>query len=407
MEEMTSHASRLFTFEDEMKPGAKIKVVGVGGGGCNAVNRMIQASLEGVEFIACNTDVQALDKCQAPVKLQIGSKLTKGLGAGANPDIGRDAALEDSERILESLEGADMVFITAGLGGGTGTGAAPVIASLASQLGALSIAVVTKPFSFEGKKRRTQSEMGLKDLKDSVDTIITIPNDRLMMALDRKTPLFRAFSLCDDVLRQAVQGISDLITVPGMINLDFADVRAIMSGMGIALMGIGLGEGENRAADAARMAISNPLLEDSNIKGAKGIIFNLTGSQNVTLEELDEASRVISESADPNANIIFGVVYDDNLGERIKITVIATGFEPGVAMVAPTETPAERAEAAARRTEACVTERSLVREERRVNGRMAVGAEDQAVFSEMSFIPRSEIDAVNLDIPAYLRRKTD
>ena len=249
MDQTTRPGSRLFTFEEEHKVGAKIKVVGVGGGGCNAINRMITSKVEGIEFIAANTDQQALEKSLAPVKLQIGSKLTKGLGAGANPDIGRAAALEDTDRIIEHLEGADMVFITSGLGGGTGTGAAPIIASLASELGALTIAVVTKPFAFEGRKRAAQAEMGLKDLKDCVDTVITIPNDRLLQALDLKTTLLQAFNVCDDVLRQAVQGISDLITVPGMINLDFADVRAIMSDMGIALMGIGVAEGENRVGE--------------------------------------------------------------------------------------------------------------------------------------------------------------
>ncbi len=283
MEGMNKVPNRLFTFEEEGRVGAKIKVVGVGGGGCNAVNRMIQARVEGIEFISANTDLQALERSMAPIKLQLGGKLTKGLGAGANPDVGRAAALEDTERIIEQLEGADMVFITAGLGGGTGTGAAPIIASLSSELGALTIAVVTKPFTFEGRRRSSQAEMGLKDLKDCVDTVITIPNDRLLQALDLKTPLMQAFNVCDDVLRQAVQGISDLITVPGMINLDFADVRTIMQDMGIALMGIGVGEGDNRAADAARRAISNPLLEDCQIHGAKGVIMNVTGSDSMTM----------------------------------------------------------------------------------------------------------------------------
>lgn len=313
--------------DHKSRSGAKIKVVGVGGGGSNAVNRMVQAGLGGVEFIVANTDVQALDHNHAALKLQIGSKLTKGLGAGADPTVGRQAALEDTESIVQALSGADMVFVTTGLGGGTGTGAAPVIASLASELGALTIAVVTKPFAFEGKKRAKQAEAGLEALRNCVDTIITIPNERLLSIIDRSTPMTEAFVTADDVLRQAIQGISDLILVPGLINLDFADVKAIMSGMGVAMMGTGVAEGEGRALAAARAAISSPLLEDSRVEGARGVIINVTGGPDLGLMEVGEASAVIQEAAHEDANIIFGAVVDPNLVGRVKITVIATGFD--------------------------------------------------------------------------------
>jgi cell division protein FtsZ len=313
--------------DHKSRSGAKIKVVGVGGGGSNAVNRMVQAGLGGVEFIVANTDVQALDHNHAALKLQIGSKLTKGLGAGADPNVGRQAALEDTESIVQALSGADMVFVTTGLGGGTGTGAAPVIASLASELGALTIAVVTKPFAFEGKKRAKQAEAGLEALRNCVDTIITIPNERLLSIIDRSTPMTEAFVTADDVLRQAIQGISDLILVPGLINLDFADVKAIMSGMGVARVGTGVAEGEGRALAAARAAISSPLLEDSRVEGARGVIINVTGGPDLGLMEVGEASAVIQEAAHEDANIIFGAVVDPNLVGRVKITVIATGFD--------------------------------------------------------------------------------
>jgi cell division protein FtsZ len=288
---------------------------------------MIDAHIEGVEFLVANTDLQALKRSHAPVKLQIGAKLTKGLGAGANPEIGRDAALEDTEKIIEALEGADMVFVTVGLGGGTGTGAAPIIASLAAELDALTVAVVTKPFPFEGRHRLRQSEAGLEELRSVVDTLITIPNARLLQAADRSTSLGDAFKMADDILRQAVQGISDLITTPGFINVDFADVRAIMKGMGIALMGTGAGVGENRAMDATQRAISSPLLEEASINGAKGVLVNITGGHDLTLHEVDEAMNVIHDAADPDANIIFGTVPDENLQNEMKITVIATGFD--------------------------------------------------------------------------------
>ena len=315
-----------WSFEEGLLSAPSIKVVGIGGGGCNAVNRMIEAGIEGVEFIAANTDLQALRLSRAPLKLQLGEKLSKGLGAGSNPEVGRRAALENTEKIIELLEGADMVFITAGLGGGTGTGGAPIVGSLAAELQALTVAVVTKPFLFEGKRRLGQAEEGLAELRDSVDTVITIPNERLLSTVTPGTSLSDAFRVADDVLRQAVQGISDLITVPGVINLDFADVRSIMSGMGMALMGTAIAEGEERAAEAARSAISSPLLEDATIRGARGVLINVTGAQDMTLHEVCEASRIIQESAHPEANIIFGSVFDDQMGESIKITVIATGF---------------------------------------------------------------------------------
>ena len=315
------------TLAPEQRNGARIKVVGVGGGGSNAVDRMVEVGLGGVEFIVANTDCQALDHNKAGQKIQIGTKLTKGLGAGADPNIGRQAALEDTDTIIQALSGADMIFVTTGLGGGTGTGAAPVIASLASELGALTIAVVTKPFKFEGRKRAIQAEAGLEALRECVDTVITIPNERLLSIIDRKTPLTEAFTLADDVLRQAIQGISDLILVPGLINLDFADVKTIMSGMGVAMMGTGMAEGDGRAMQAAQRAISSPLLEDSSVHGARGVIINVTGGPDLSLVEVNEASCVIQEAAHEDANIIFGAVVEPNLVGKVKITVIATGFD--------------------------------------------------------------------------------
>src|ERR687890_1729637 len=321
--------------EEEGKTGARIKVVGVGGGGSNAVNRMVTSGLDGVEFIVANTDLQALRLNPAPNKLQIGAKLTKGLGAGADPNVGRQAALEDTEKLIEALDGADMVFVTTGLGGGTGTGAAPVIASLASELGALTIAVVTKPFKFEGRKRLAQAERGLDELRASVDTVITIPNERLLTTIGRTTSLNDAFITADDVLRQAIQGISDLILVPGLINLDFADVKTIMAGMGIAIMGTGFAEGDSRAMDAANSAISSPLLEDASVEGARGVIINVTGGTDLSLVEVSEASAIIQEAAHEEANIIFGAVVDPKMEGRVKITVIATGFDrPGATRAA-------------------------------------------------------------------------
>ena len=312
-------------FHDESPRGAHIKVIGVGGGGGNAVNRMIQARMEGVEFIAANTDVQALKLCQAPVKLQLGVRLTSGLGAGANPDVGRRAALEDSEKIIEALEGADMVFVTAGLGGGTGTGAAPVIASLASEMGILTVAVITVPFAFEGKRRLQQAERGLKELLDSVDTMIVIPNEKLL-AVAKDAGFFESFRIADDVLRQGVQGISDIITIPGIINRDFADVKTTMAGMGHAVMGTAVRSGENRAIEAAQAAMASPLLEAGAIDGARGILINITGSSKLRLSEVNAASSLIQSSAHEDANIIFGAVLDEKMADEVKITVIATGF---------------------------------------------------------------------------------
>jgi cell division protein FtsZ len=307
---------------------ALIRVIGIGGGGSNAVNRMIRAEMMGVEFIACNTDAQALLQSDAPHKIRIGDKITRGLGAGGDPGIGQRAAEEDSEKIYEALKDSDLVFITAGMGGGTGSGAAPVIAEVARDVGALTIAVVTKPFSFEGAKRRLTAEKSCETLRDKVDTLITIPNDRLKDVVQKNTSIVDAFRVVDDVLRQGVQGISDLITVPGLINLDFADVRTVMKNAGSALMGIGRASGENRAAEAARQAIASPLLEIS-ITGAQGVLFNVTGGPGLGLFEVNEAAEIIKETADPEANIIFGTVIDERMGDDVMITVIATGFDTG------------------------------------------------------------------------------
>ena len=326
MDEQKNEAGEMrIQYHDEPLRGARIKVIGVGGGGGNAVNRMIQAKMEGVEFIAANTDVQALKLSQAPVKLQLGVRLTLGLGAGSNPDVGRSAALEDSEKIIEALEGADMVFVTAGLGGGTGTGAAPVIASLASEMGILTVAVITKPFGFEGKRRLQQAERGLKELIESVDTMIVIPNEKLL-AVAKDAGFFESFRIADDVLRQGVQGISDIITIPGIINRDFADVKTTMAGMGHAVMGTAVRSGDNRAVEAAQAAMASPLLEAGAIDGARGILINITGSSSLKLSEVNEASTLIQAAAHEDANIIFGAVLDEKMGEEVKITVIATGF---------------------------------------------------------------------------------
>ena len=316
----------MFEWDMSLSRFAVIKVIGVGGGGNNAVNRMIDAQLQGVDFIAVNTDAQALLRSQAPCCIQIGDKLTKGLGAGANPEMGEKAALESKEEIMKVLAGADMVFITAGMGGGTGTGAAPIVAECAREVGALVVGVVTKPFSFEGRRRQAQAEHGAERLKAKVDTLITIPNNRLMQVVDKRTSILEAFRIVDDVLRQGVQGISDLIAIPGLINLDFADVKTIMTQAGSALMGIGVGTGENRAVDAAQAAIKSPLLETS-IDGATGVLLNLTGGPGLGILEANEAAEVIARAADPEANIIFGSVIDERFGDEVRITVIATGFD--------------------------------------------------------------------------------
>ncbi|GIU82929.1 MAG: cell division protein FtsZ [Pyrinomonadaceae bacterium] len=324
--------------DDDLMVGAKIKVIGVGGGGGNAVNRMIEAGIEGVEFIAVNTDIQALRNSKAPIKVQIGSSLTRGLGAGSDPEIGKEAALEDTERLIDILQGADMVFVTAGLGGGTGTGAAPVIAALAMELGILTVAVVTKPFTVEGKKRMMQAERGLQELCGSVDTIITIPNSKLK-EVDEKISIMEAFRRADDVLLQAVQGISELVTETGVVNLDFADVRAVMKGMGVALMGIGRAKGEGAAVKAMKAAIESKLLEENSIKGAKGALINFTGSENMPLNDIEEAIAMVYEAADEDANIIFGTVIKNSMEDEVKVTVIATGFETRAAM---SQKPAEK-----------------------------------------------------------------
>lgn len=315
-------------FDLTLEGTARIKVVGIGGGGSNAVNRMIRSRLRGVEFIAINTDLQALAHSEAETKINIGKKLTRGLGAGGNPTIGREAAQESQQELIEVLHGADVVFLTAGMGGGTGTGAAPVVAEITRNSGALTIGVVTKPFLFEGNRRRISAEEGVTRLREKVDTLIVIPNQRLLDVTDRKVPLTEALKIADDVLRQGVQGISDLIVYPGLINLDFADVKTVMSGQGAALMGIGFGSGDQRAADAARDAVASPLLETS-IEGARGILFNITGGPDLTLHEVNEAAEIVRSSADRDANIIFGAVIDEKMSGEIKITVIATGFPPG------------------------------------------------------------------------------
>lgn len=332
----------------EERSGAKIKVIGIGGGGGNAINRMIEIGIEGVQFITVNTDLQALESNKAKKKIQIGEQLTKGLGSGGRSDIGKKAAVEDTEKLIELLQETDMVFLTTGLGGGTGTGATPILASLASEMDILTIAIVTLPFEFEGKVRAKQAMEGLGELKSAVDTVISIPNERLLQTVNLDTSIQDAFKMADDILRQAVQGISDLITKPGLINLDFADVKSIMKGMGMAFMGTGIASGENRAVDAAQKAISSPLLVDTSIEGAQGVLINITGGKDITLLELSKASELIHSMAHAEANIIFGTVIDENLKEMVKVTVIATGFEqlqqeemvtPEVISLARRETP--------------------------------------------------------------------
>jgi cell division protein FtsZ len=412
------NANRLrLHIEKPTGPTASIKVIGVGGGGSNAVNRMVHSGFDGVEFIVANTDLQALQSNAAPVKLQIGGKLTKGLGAGADPNIGRSAALEDTEHIIQALDGADMIFVTAGLGGGTGTGAAPVIASLASELGALTIAVVTKPFKFEGKKRQIQAERGLEALRDCVDTIITIPNERLLSIIDKTTPLTAAFATADDVLRQAIQGISDLILVPGLINLDFADVKTIMAGMGLAMMGTGVADGDNRATEAARRAISSPLLEGTSVNGSRGVIINITGGPDLTLMEVSEAASIVQEAADDDANIIFGAVVDPSLKGSVKITVIATGFTVESAAAAPAaaaQTPvdmsiyAEQAKVRADSPPAVAAAgNSLL--DRFAGSRLSMGRRPAPAPAEAAPTPGTGADTdvdggSAFDVPAFLRR---
>ncbi len=371
---------------------ARIKVIGVGGAGGNAVNNMILAHNNGVEFITANTDLQALNATLAPTKLQLGAQLTNGLGAGANPDIGRRAAEEDQEQLRSLLSGADMIFITAGMGGGTGTGAAPIIASVAKEVGCLTVAVVTKPFDFEGKKRKMQAEEGLRLLRASVDTLITIPNQRLLQVVERGTPLRDAFRVADNVLRQAVQGISDLITTPGLINLDFADVQTIMTGMGMAVMGTGVAHGDNRAIEAAHQAISSPLLEESSIDGARGVLLNVTGGLDMALHEIHEAAAIIRESAHEEAHIIFGAVIDEKLEDELRVTVIATGFhrpevETRSAAWAPRPTVRARDARDARDFDEPYERRQRV-----------------APDPKESFPPGVETNERRLDIPTFVRR---
>jgi len=372
----------------EQRENAKIKVIGLGGGGGNAVNRMLAAHFTGVEFIVANTDLQALRASPALLKLQLGPALTGGLGAGSNPEIGRQAAQEDREQIAKTLEGADMVLVTAGLGGGTGTGAAPVVASVAKERGALTVAVVTKPFVFEGKKRAQQAEAGLAQLRGVVDTLITIPNQRLLSVVERGTPLQEAFKVVDSVLHQAIQGISDLILVPGLINLDFADVRTIMSGMGLALMGTGCGKGEHRALEAAQKAIASPLLEENSIEGARGILINFTGGPDLSIHEVEEAARLVQEAAHEDAHIIFGAVIDETLQDEVRITVIATGFDDRAAAVAPAR-PQE----------------SSVQTGSEGSVRIEAGGWRRRVAAVRA--PGGDLLEGDLDTPAFLRRPAD
>jgi cell division protein FtsZ len=375
-------------FSDELHHGAKIKVIGVGGGGGNAVNRMIAAKVEGVEFMVANTDLQALEASQAPIKIQLGAKLTKGLGAGANPEIGRRAALEDTEKIIDALEGADMVFVTSGLGGGTGTGGAPIVACLAREMGALTVGVVTKPFAFEGKRRMTQAEQGLSELSEAVDTVICIPNERLMQFVDKGTSFFEAFRIADDILRQGVQGISDIITITGIINRDFADIKTIMKGMGYAVMGTAVAAGENRAVEATNHAIASPLLEDASINGAQGILLNITGSSKLTLYEVHEASSIVQKVAAENANIIFGAVHDESMKDSVKVTVIATGIKPDKIGMRP-----RTAMSPAVRSAQQSVKNIMLRKEK-----LPVEAASETAP------PVAEIAADDLDVPAFLRR---
>jgi cell division protein FtsZ len=371
---------------------ARIKVIGVGGGGGNAINTMISYSLRGVDFIIANTDAQALGVSSSPNKIQIGMQVTKGLGAGSNPEIGKKSALESRDEIQQYLEGADMIFITAGLGGGTGTGAAPIIAEIARESGALTVAVVTKPFQFEGKKRNTQAEDGIAQLRDVVDTLIVVPNQRLLSLGGRNLSLLDAFKKADDILYQAVKGISDLITVPGLINLDFADVKNIMSSMGMALMGTGTASGENRAVEAAQRAISSPLLEDNTIQGARGILLNITGGSDLSLYEVNEASSLIQAEAHEDANIIFGTVIDETMGDEIRITVIATGFDDGMR---EKQVPANVSRLGGFRLEDLATPAFMRREKSRDNANVVTMGINE------------ESDTVDMEIPTFLRRQAD
>jgi cell division protein FtsZ len=389
------------SFNEEARNDAKIKVIGVGGGGGNAVNRMIDAGMKDVEFVVANTDLQALRMSRAPVKIQLGTKLTTGLGAGANPEVGRKAALEDSEKIIEALEGADMVFVTAGLGGGTGTGAAPIIASLASEMGALTVAVVTKPFNFEGKRRMQQAERGLSDLIDAIDTTIVIPNEKLL-AVAQDAGFFESFRVADDILRQGVQGISDIITIPGIINRDFADVKAIMQGMGYAVMGTATASGARRSIEAAQRAIASPLLEAGAIDGARGILINITGSSSLKLTEVNEASTIIQSAAHEDANIIFGAVLDEKMKDSVKITVIATGFKD--ADIARRRQERARAPMVSSVGTIEFDEPEVVPEHIMADATVAPAA--VAPVEPPAMMPAS-FQPDDLDVPTYLRKRND
>ena len=416
-------------FNEDPRTNAKIKVIGVGGGGGNAVNRMICAGVEGVEFVVANTDLQALQMSRAPVKIQLGTKLTNGLGAGANPEMGRRGALEDADKIIEALEGADMVFVTTGLGGGTGTGAAPIIASLASEMGALTVAVVTKPFAFEGRRRMAQAERGLAELIDSIDTTIVIPNEKLL-AVAQNAGFFESFRIADDILRQAVQGISDIITIPGIINRDFADVKTIMAGMGYAVMGTAVAKGERRATDAAQAAISSPLLEAGAIDGARGILINITGSSSLKLAEVNEASTIIQSAAHEDANIIFGAVQDEKMKDDLKITVIATGFKNDVPARKDRTLNAAQAAISTARTASVYQVQAAPAAPRVVNGspvngshaqhvshvshathaaaaptRVAMPTRESPNLATMTESIRSAVEQDDLDVPAFIRKR--
>jgi cell division protein FtsZ len=403
-------------FNEEPRTNAKIKVIGVGGGGGNAVNRMICAGVEGVEFVVANTDLQALQMSRAPVKIQLGTKLTNGLGAGANPEVGRRGALEDADKIIEALEGADMVFVTAGLGGGTGTGAAPIIAALASEMGALTVAVVTKPFAFEGRRRLGQAERGLAELVDSVDTMIVIPNEKLL-AVAHNAGFFESFRIADDILRQAVQGISDIITIPGIINRDFADVKTIMAGMGYAVMGTAVAHGERRALDAAQSAISSPLLEAGSIEGARGVLINITGSASLKLAEVNEASTIIQNAADEDATIIFGAVQNEKMKEELKITVIATGFMNDHPQRKDRGVNAVQAAISSARTVSAYQTVGVPSPAIKLNGANGMGkhpappvvrpapARESPSLAAVTEAIKTEIEQDDLDVPAFIRKR--
>ncbi|OOE12016.1 cell division protein FtsZ [Fictibacillus arsenicus] len=391
----------MLEFDMNMDQLATIKVIGVGGGGSNAVNRMIEHGVQGVEFICVNTDAQALNLSKAPVKMQIGTKLTRGLGAGANPDIGKKAAEESREQIEEALAGADMVFVTAGMGGGTGTGAAPVVAEIAKDLGALTVGVVTRPFTFEGRKRSTQAVGGISVLKEKVDTLIVIPNDRLLEIVDKNTPMLEAFREADNVLRQGVQGISDLIAVPGLINLDFADVKTIMTERGSALMGIGVGTGENRAAEAAKKAISSPLLETS-IDGAKGVLMNITGGANLSLYEVNEAADIVSSASDPEVNMIFGSVINEELKDEILVTVIATGFDENEKLV----NNQQRAERPRMQQSPASNQSHSTQSQPQSQGQSQSQSREESQSESRSNNSYSNADSDTLDIPTFLRNRS-